>query len=163
MNEKRIKHFEELCIHKKHLIDSCHKMSVHFLKEGNEEFALLLMKRAFVHDISKLSEYEFHASDALDSFNKHSRNREYVFSDKEKVFLEEHWKNNRHHPEHWDDINDMNDIDLAEMVCDWHARSTEFNDDLLAYIKHRQSTRYAFPDNLYKKILEYANILLSSQ
>lgn len=161
MNDKRIKHFEELCTHKKLLLDSCYKLAVHFLKEGNEEFALLLMQRAFVHDISKLSTYEFHAADAFESFEKHSKERNYVFSESEKIFLEEHWKNNRHHPEHWSDINDMEDIDLAEMVCDWHARSVEFNDDLLAYIDYRQNNRFAFPQHMLEKIIFYAEILLA--
>lgn len=161
MNDKRIKHFEELCIHKKLLIDSCYKLAVHFLKEDNEEFALMLMKRAFIHDISKLSKFEFHAADAFDSFKKHSKNRNYVFSDNEKIFLQEHWKNNKHHPEYWEDVNDMEDIDIAEMVCDWHARSVEFNDDLLVYINHRQDTRFAFPKHIYDKIINYATILLN--
>ena len=161
MDDKRINHFEELCTHKKHLIDSCKKMCIYFLKKNNEEFALALMKRAFIHDISKLSEFEFHASDAFDAFEIHSKDRNYVFSDNEKIFLEEHWKNNRHHPEHWQDVSDMAEIDIVEMVCDWHARSVEFNDDLIFYIKHRQETRFAFPSDIYNKILFYANILLS--
>lgn len=161
MHEKRIKHFEELCIHKKFLIDSCYKLSVHYLQLNDEEFALKLMRRAFVHDISKLSEFEFHASDAFGSFKNNSKKRDYMFSESEMVFLQEHWKNNKHHPEHWEDITLMEDIDIAEMVCDWHARSVEFNDNLIEYIKYRQETRFAFPDDMYKKILHYADILLS--
>lgn len=160
MNKKRIKHFEELCIHKKYLIDSCCKLAVHYLNENNEDFALKLMKRAFVHDISKLSEFEFHAADAFDSFKENSKKREYSFSENEMIFLQEHWKNNKHHPEHWNDIRLMEDIDIAEMVCDWHARSVEFSDDLMSYIKYRQETRFAFPEDIYIKIINFANILL---
>lgn len=161
MIDKRIEHFEELCEHKKILIDSCKILSVYFLKENKEDFALNLMKRAFVHDISKLSKFEFHAADAFDSFSKHTNTRNHNFSNDEKIFLHEHWKNNKHHPEHWDDVNNMTDVDIAEMVCDWHARSVEFEDNLIEYIEHRQKTRFAFPDSLYSKIIYYANILTS--
>lgn len=161
MLNKRIEHFEELCEHKKILIDSCRILSVYFLKENKEDFALNLMKRAFVHDISKLSKFEFHAADAFDSFSKHTNTRNHDFSDDEKIFLNEHWKNNKHHPEHWDDVNNMTDVDIAEMVCDWHARAIEFEDDLITYIEHRQNTRFSFPDNIYSKIIYYANILIS--
>lgn len=161
MLEKRIEHFNELCNHKKILIDSCRILSIYFLNNGDEESALKLMKRAFIHDISKLSNFEFHAADAFDSFVKNSNNREYVFSVDEKVFLNEHWRNNKHHPEHWDDVYNMTDIDIAEMVCDWHARSVEFNDDLKKYIEHRQNTRFSFPEDIYNKILHYADILVN--
>ena len=160
MNDKRITHLNELCTHKKLLIDSCNKLAVHFLSENEEDLALEIMRRAFVHDISKISKYEFHTADAFDKFNKHTHNRHHVFSDKERLFLEEHWRNNRHHPEHWENINDMSDMDIAEMVCDWHSRSVEFEDDLMDYIKYRQENRFKFPEHLYKRIIEFANILL---
>lgn len=161
MIDKRIEHFEELCEHKKILIDSCKVLSIYFLKRGDEDFALQLMKRAFIHDISKLSKFEFHAADAFNSFSKNTNTRTHNFSKDEKIFLTEHWKNNKHHPEHWDDVTNMTDIDIAEMVCDWHARSVEFEDDLLDYIEYRQETRFSFPDTMYSRIMYYANILLS--
>ena len=41
--------------------------------------------------------------------------------------IEVHCSRNLHHPENrtWDGINNMDDIHLAEMVCDWYARSCE--------------------------------------
>lgn len=39
-----------------------------------------------------------------------------------KPALDHHYKNNRHHPEFFDNgIEDMNLIDLIEMYCDWEA------------------------------------------
>lgn len=161
MKDIRITHFEELCLHKKILLDSCQKLATYFLINDNEDFALMLMKRAFVHDTSKLSKAEFHAADAFDSFSKDSRKGNQDFTKKERIFLEIHWKNNKHHPEHWENIRDMKDIDIAEMVCDWHARSVEFDDDLIEYIGYRQKARFAFPDDMYEKIMYYAKILVN--
>ena len=36
---------------------------------------------------------------------------------------------NRHHPDFHADPNDMTDVDLIEMVCDWTAMSQEFGQD----------------------------------
>ena len=43
--------------------------------------------------------------------------------------LEHHYKENRHHPEHFENgINGMNLIDLIEMICDWHAATKRHAD-----------------------------------
>lgn len=38
------------------------------------------------------------------------------------MLIETHWKNNRHHPEYFKDISNMEELDIIEMVCDWYAR-----------------------------------------
>lgn len=38
-----------------------------------------------------------------------------------------HMSHNRHHPEFHDDPNDMTQVDLIEMVCDWTAMAQEFD------------------------------------
>ena len=46
-----------------------------------------------------------------------------------KVALDHHYKNNRHHPEHFENgINDMNLLDLIEMFCDWKAATLRHAD-----------------------------------
>ena len=159
LENRRIIHIKELSVHKKHLIDSCCKMAIYFLENDNEKLALELMERAFIHDISKVSIAEFHAQDAFGSYSKYSESKDKNFTEDEQKFLRIHWSNNRHHPEYWTDVNDMEEIDVVEMVCDWHARSVEFGNDLIAYIKHRQKTRFAFPEQMYGKIIYYADIL----
>ena len=44
-----------------------------------------------------------------------------------KRAIAHHFAVNRHHPEFHADPNDMSDVDLIEMVCDWTAMSQEFN------------------------------------
>ncbi len=38
-------------------------------------------------------------------------------------------RTNRHHPEYHADPNDMPEVDLIEMICDWTAMSLEFGQD----------------------------------
>ena len=162
MINKRIDTLQELVEHKKHILDSCLKVSTYLLKNGEEKLALDLMKRAFVHDVSKLTFQEFHALDAFDVHEKYSEDNHTKFTEEQLKFLKIHWKNNKHHPEYWDDVNDMKEIDIIEMVCDWHARSIEFNNNLIKYIANRQLVRFAFPEHIYSKILMYAEILLDN-
>ncbi len=41
--------------------------------------------------------------------------------------IDHHMSVNRHHPDFHADPNDMSDVDLIEMVCDWTAMSQEFD------------------------------------
>ena len=43
--------------------------------------------------------------------------------------IDHHVTTNRHHPEFHADPNDMTDVDVIEMVCDWTAMSQEFGQD----------------------------------
>jgi hypothetical protein len=43
--------------------------------------------------------------------------------------IRHHVTTNRHHPEFHADPNDMSDVDLIEMVCDWTAMAQEFGQD----------------------------------
>jgi hypothetical protein len=43
--------------------------------------------------------------------------------------IHHHVETNRHHPDFHTDPNDMTDVDLIEMVCDWTAMSQEFGED----------------------------------
>lgn len=77
-----------------------------------------------------------------------------------------HVKYNRHHPEYHLDHDDMTQVDLIEMVCDWYAMSEEFNssiDDWVAYVIPRRyhfsadklSTIHQLIDILQQKKMEY--------
>lgn len=84
-----------------------------------------LQHRGITHDNSKLKEPE------LSGYSKYVNkladmqymSNEYKESlNKMKPYIDNHYENNRHHPEHHrNGITDMNLIDIIEMVCDWKA------------------------------------------
>jgi Family of unknown function (DUF5662) len=93
-----------------------------------------LLERAAVHDASKFGPEERLAYVWLTEFHRCRRAGEpfeYPAGIAEQVSraVQHHVTTNRHHPEFHADPNDMTEIDLIEMVCDWTAMAQEFNQD----------------------------------
>ncbi|MBC2712660.1 MAG: hypothetical protein HGJ94_17235 [Desulfosarcina sp.] len=90
-----------------------------------EFFCRDLIDRMLDHDDSKLQDPELEHFTRLTPKLKHST----YMSDEYKGFLEllkpaldHHYKNNRHHPEHFPEgVNNMTLVDIIEMLCDWAA------------------------------------------
>lgn len=82
--------------------------------------------RAVDHDSSKLKEPELSGFAAFTDMPKHGT-PEYDARLKEmEPVLAEHYKNNDHHPEHWNKgIDAMPLPAMIEMLCDWRARAGE--------------------------------------
>ncbi|QEG40186.1 hypothetical protein UC8_21920 [Roseimaritima ulvae] len=98
------------------------------------EYADELNERARVHDASKYSPEERIPYIWLTEFHRFRRTGEpFVYPDgmEERVrsAIDHHMTTNRHHPDFHGDPNDMTDVDLIEMVCDWTAMSQEFGQD----------------------------------
>jgi len=91
-------------------------------KEGMDELARDLVSTAMSHDASKFHGIEW----------------EHLWEDEPKNKFNQairlHWKKNRHHPEHWHNINKMPLVYIAEMVCDWSARCSESGKDFSEFI-----------------------------
>ena len=91
-----------------------------------------IIKRGKDHDNSKLEPAE---KTAFDEYTPKLKGCTYG-SDEYKgylkglgVALDHHYKNNSHHPEHFENgIDGMNLLDLIEMIMDWKA-ATERHDD----------------------------------
>lgn len=89
-----------------------------------------LMRRADLHDQSKLSLDEF---EGFAKINVVGRENEYG-SDEYYAALKSvdpnpipvHYSRNDHHPEFHDKISDMDFPQLVEMVCDWYAASVAY-------------------------------------
>lgn len=93
-----------------------------------------LKRRADVHDASKFGPEECVPYVWLTEFHRCRRLGEsfsYPVGMEERVreAIAHHVTTNRHHPEFHDDPNNMTDVDLIEMVCDWAAMSQEFGQD----------------------------------
>ena len=98
------------------------------------EYASELNELACVHDESKFGPEERTPYIWLTEYYRRRRSGEpftYPEGMEECVrdAIEHHVKTNRHHPEFHADPNDMTDVDLIEMVCDWTAMAQEFGQD----------------------------------
>src|SRR5262245_9778427 len=93
-----------------------------------------LLERAKVHDASKFGPDERIPYVWLTEFHRCRRSGQpfqYAQGVEQRVrmAIQHHVTTNRHHPEFHADPNDMTDIDLIEMVCDWTAMAQEFGQD----------------------------------
>jgi hypothetical protein len=93
-----------------------------------------LLERAKVHDASKFGPDERIPYVWLTEFHRCRRAGEPFeypagVADQVKAAVRHHVTSNRHHPESHADPNDMTDVDLIEMVCDWTAMALEFGQD----------------------------------
>ena len=147
-------HIKDTIIHKQYMMQSALKMYDILISEKQESLAVELLKRAAYHDNSKFEEDEAMLLASLQS-KKALMDPTINLNEDERKIIEQHWKKNRHHPEHFDNINEMEDIDIMEMICDWHARSKQHNTDMIEFVKIRQTNRFHFPEKMFEKILEY--------
>jgi len=145
---------KELCIQetKKH-IDLVGDLIVKLINE--------LDKRIFFHDYSKLNEPE------IEGFIKYTPklknctygSEEYKQYLKElKPYLDHHYQNNRHHPEHFENgISNMNLVDLIEMFCDWFAATKRHNDGDIYKSIDINKNRFGYDDiltNIFKNTVQ---------
>ena len=128
---------------------NCYKLGLRLIKNGQVELGRNLIANGQIHDNSKFKGIEFeelfYGSDILMEVVKH------------------HATTNPHHPEYWGGIHNMPNVYIAEMVCDWAARSSEFGSDLRKWIVSEATTKFGFNTNskCYEKIEEYLDLLLS--
>lgn len=161
MDEKLEKHIKDSLNHKINILNSCKIMVEYLLKNGQEQLAIDLTNRCLIHDNSKFSNEEINCFMNLKPNKETFVNPQKTLSEEEKKAIKLHWKNNKHHPEYYENVNDMEEVDILEMVCDWHSRSVEFGTDLIEFAKVRQENRFHFSKNVFEKILMYCYILNS--
>lgn len=104
------------------------------------KFAIKLIHRAIVHDISKLNLDEYVKTREVVPKIKHTTygSAEY-YKLLQELDITKHYKLNRHHPEHFTNgIRGMNLLDIVEMFCDWQAAVRKHKDgSMLKSIKHK--------------------------
>jgi hypothetical protein len=93
-----------------------------------------LIERAKVHDLSKYGTEERIPYVWLTEYHRCRRNGESFeypegIVERVKLAIRHHVTSNRHHHEFHADPNDMSNVDLIEMVCDWTAMAQEFGQD----------------------------------
>lgn len=73
-----------------------------------------------------------------------------------------HVETNKHHPEAHENIEDMTDLDIIEMVCDWTAMSQELEQDdgsARGWADKNVGTKWKFTDNQKDLIYKTIDIL----
>lgn len=159
-DEKVLKQIHDTMVHKQFVLKSCFLMAEHLYNEGQKDLALSLMQRAANHDNSKFNKEELYNLALINDNNMSFINPNSKLDKENEKLIELHWKNNSHHPEHFENYDDMSELDIIEMVCDWHARSSEFGTDLMEFFETRQKNRFHFSDEQYNKIKNYCQIII---
>ncbi len=103
------------------------------MAQGRPDFGRLLIAKVHEHDLSKFFgiEWEF-LHRPKEAVNK---------VDLERA-IKQHQNTNRHHPEYHGGFDKMDEIDVAEFVCDVYARSTEFGTSVRDWIESKAVIRY---------------------
>lgn len=149
-------------LHKKLVMDNCLLMAEYLMQNKRFELGTQLLKRGCEHDNSKFDTEEFRKlSQILKAESKEAfTNAAIQLSPDERKAIEYHWEHNRHHPEFFVSPSDeMSELDIMEMVCDWFARSIQYKTDFIPFITERQENRFHFTDKVFSRILKYCNLL----
>jgi len=142
----------EILRHIKRVEANCDLLADKFI-DSDPSFALSLIIRGRTHDLSKFSPYLF------ESLWKESPNFE--------AALKFHRTRESHHPESHVCIQDMSDLDIAEMVCDCLARSQEFGTDIRDWFFKDEyaPTKYDYKGDVetIKRIKKYVDLLVNKK
>ena len=158
--EKLAKEICDTIIHRKCVIRSGFYLATFLERENRQELASQLIQRCLVHDMSKLEDTrEFAALASIIDQRADMTNVEHVLTDAQKKAIALHWEHNSHHPEHYNNSNEMSELDILEMACDCHARSKQFHTDLIQYIHSQQRLRFHFDFKHYTALARYCYVL----
>jgi hypothetical protein len=139
--------------HIRNVQDNCELLAERLIEQGKHELARALLANSMLHDNSKFRgiEWEF-----LNENGNEQKSRAL------ELAIKQHRATNRHHPEYWGGIQDMPDVYVAELVCDWKARSDEFGTDLREWVKDKATKMWEFntQSKVYRKIKKYMDLLL---
>lgn len=123
------------------------------MERGQFNLGKTIIANSFLHDNSKFFGTEWdYLSDTPPS------NHEL------KIAVFQHSRTNRHHPEFYDGgIHGMPVEAIAEMVCDWKARSAERGTSIRDWIETEAMKRYEFKktDPVYATIMDFVNLLVA--
>lgn len=157
---KEMEHIKDTIIHKTYILQVGLPLVKYLEDTGRTNEAFELGKRLIAHDNSKITDEEIQNFIKIEDI-KGMEDPNAQMNDMVKEAVKLHWKNNRHHPEHFNDYHNMNEIDIMEMCCDWCARSKQNKTDLIDFINIRRNNRFYFDDDFFAKVCSYCELLLS--
>ena len=128
---------------------NCEIVGRKLIEQGEIDLGKRLIANGLLHDNSKFFGVEwFHLDgDATKS--------------KLEIAIAHHNSTNQHHPEYWLGIENMPRLYLAELVCDWSARASEFGTSIREWVVNGASERFGYKkgDKTYKAIMEFVDML----
>lgn len=122
------------------------------INQGQKELGRILIGNVYVHDASKFSGIEWEYLHAGKDTPK----------DKLDLAIKQHVSTNSHHPEYWGGFENIPEVFLAELACDWYARAMEFGTGLREWVNSTAVDKYKIKTDSpqYKKLQEFINLLL---
>lgn len=146
VNEK----IDDIIRHINHVKDNCLLLGERLINYGKRDVGRLLIANGFIHDNSKFYGVEW------DYLNDESGDPDLL-----RIAVSQHNRTNQHHPEYWGGIDLMPGLYIAEMVCDWKARSGEFGTSLQDWIEEGAATKFGYTTDseIYRKIMFYSELL----
>lgn len=124
------------------------------------EFTAEMLKRAIVHDKSKLESPELESFDELTPKIKdvvYGSDEYKEILEKLKPALNHHYASNTHHPQFFENgIDGMDLYDLCEMLLDWKAAGMrDKNGDIIKSLEINKE-RFKISDQLYSILLNHS-------
>lgn len=151
-------YLEAIIRHIRIVHDNCIILGEKLIDSGERELGIQLIYNGLKHDVSKLRGIEW-------EYMRYDKKKRTTKAEKEKlaIAVHQHRSTNPHHPEYWQSIHSMPPVYVAEMVCDWKARATEFATSLIDWIHEDALKRFGFTkeDEVYKNITRYIELLCS--
>ena len=145
--------FERTSYHTNLVKKYCNRVEKFLRKNYDFRYTYLnIHNRGEDHDLSKFEGPEI-IPYILINFKHHLKNigYDYKFSDKIEEFMSRasyyHISNNQHHPEFFENINNMSYLDISEMVADWCAMSEELGNHPRDWANKNIGTRWRFDNN----------------
>lgn len=146
-----------------HLVqEACELLGMRLIDDGECRLGRDLIAKSMLHDNSKFFgiEWEMISTPEIEESDEEKKKE---MESKRLVAIKQHQSVNDHHPEFYPNgVNDMNKLAVAEMVCDWYARSHEFGTNLRDWIKNTALERWNISPNgkKYKEIKYFLDLLL---
>ena len=159
--ERMSKELRDIVVHRECVLRSGAYLAEELKRQGRGTYSTALLLRCETHDMSKLQNLdEFMSLATIVDDLGDMRDVSHVLSESQTNAISLHWENNRHHPEYFENPNDMSKLDIMEMVCDCHARGKQFGSkNVTAFFKANIGTRWMFDEQHQAWIYDYARIL----
>jgi len=141
--------------HIRNVEDNCLLLGEKLIGLGEIDLGRKLIANGFGHDLSKFAGIEW------ENLAPGQIAQEDGAKLKLKMAVLHHQKTNAHHPEYWNGIENMPRVHVAELVCDWKARSEEFGESLRDYINEKATKRWSFSkgQKVYDEIMEFVDLI----